>query len=129
MGLTYSNSTKKKMGRPFLAQNWLTPGDLSNLLHLSGFEEIKTWQEIILPIQIPVLINLFNRYLVKLWPFKFIALNNFTLARKNVLNDQMAKSVSVIVAARNEEGHIKELFQSAKNGKFYRTHFCRRRFY
>jgi glycosyltransferase involved in cell wall biosynthesis len=51
-----------------------------------------------------------DRYLVKLWPFQVFALSNFVIARPA---EQPAESpsVSVVIAARNEAGNIKAIFE------------------
>jgi len=94
------------LAAPMLAQNWLTPEDVDNLLRLSGFETIRTTNEILFPLPLG---GLANRYLVRLWPFRDLALSNFLIARPAPQPVQNP-SVSVVVAARNEEGNIKNIF-------------------
>ncbi|MCL4268031.1 MAG: methyltransferase domain-containing protein [Anaerolineales bacterium] len=94
------------LAAPMLAQNWLTPEDVDNLLRLSGFETIRTTNEILFPLPLG---GLANRYLVRLWPFRNLALSNFLIARPAPQPVQNP-SVSVVVAARNEEGNIKNIF-------------------
>lgn len=97
---------------PTLSQNWLTVEDISNLLYLTGFEVIRHWEEILWPLSTPFLAPLANHYLVKLWPFKMLAMTNFLMARPRLQAEQRAEEplVSVIVPARNEAGHISQLF-------------------
>jgi glycosyltransferase involved in cell wall biosynthesis len=60
---------------------------------------------------IPILGALFNKYLVKIWPFKFFALSNFVIARPAPTQTPVKDAlVSVVVAARNEEGNIPQIF-------------------
>src|SRR5690606_34492419 len=84
------------LAAPMLAQNWLTPEDVDNLLRLSGFETIRTTNEILFPLPLG---GLANRYLVRLWPFRNLALSNFLIARPAPQPVQNP-SVSVVVAAR-----------------------------
>jgi len=100
--------------KPNLQQNWVTKEDLHNLLYLTDFEIIKQWQEILFPFYFPVISRFFNRFLVKLPFFRLFALSNFIVARLNatIADKDESQSVSVIVAARNEAGHIKELIDS-----------------
>jgi len=95
-----------------LPQNWLTTEDVSNLLYLSDFEIIRKWEEILCPLYIPFIGTLLNRYLVKFWPFKLLALSNFILARpKPEPKDEIRKpEVSVIIPVRNEAGNIQQIF-------------------
>jgi SAM-dependent methyltransferase len=99
--------------KPMLEQNWVTREDLSNLLGLEEFETIRTWQEVLFPIPIPVLSDLFNRFLVKIWPINLLALSNFMVARfsdRTESSDSKGYSVSVVIPARNEAGNIPQIF-------------------
>jgi len=100
------------LAKPTLYQNWLTVEDMANLLNLADCEVIKQWQEILSPLPILLLTDLCNRFLVKLWPFKHLALTNFIVARPRPRLDPRAKgsSVSVIIPARNEAGNIPDIF-------------------
>ena len=95
------------LAAPMLHQNWLTPEDIDNMLRLAGFESIRSTQEILWPLPLS---GFANRYLVKLWPFYNLALSNFVIARPAA---QLAEkpSVSVVIAARNEAGNIKSIFE------------------
>ena len=107
----------KRMGlaNPTLSQNWLTLADLDNMLALSGFEVIRQWQEVLLPLGLPLLAPLCNRYLAKLWPLRHLALTNFIVARLGPEASIQARGpepvVSVIVPARNEAGNIENIVQ------------------
>ena len=94
---------------PNLPQNWLMQHDMSNLLEIAGFQPLREWEEVIAPLYVPLLSNFANRYLAKISPFRYMAMANFILARP--LHKAIPKNptVSVIVAARNESGHINEL--------------------
>ncbi len=94
---------------PMLPQNWLTVADLHNLLTLAGFELLRDWSEMVVPLNIPGA-NWLNRFFAKVIPFRWFALANMAVARpvaKLAMGDQ---TCTVVVAARNEEGHIDELF-------------------
>jgi glycosyltransferase involved in cell wall biosynthesis len=101
------------LSTPLLPQNWLTVDDIVNMLKLEGFEVFRHWQEILWPFDSPVMANLFNKYAVKFWPFSYLALTNFVIARKRPEEiDKKAKSVvSVVIPARNEEGNIEEILR------------------
>ncbi len=94
------------LARPVLYQNWLTLADVRNLLRLAGFQTVRTWQEVLLPLPVPLLAPLCNRFLVRLWPFRHLALSNFLVARPAPRPVEEEPVVSVIVPARNEEGNI-----------------------
>ncbi len=99
------------LAKPTLRQNWLTPADTRNLLYLTGFEPLRTWQEILFPLPVPLLDDLCNKFLVKLWPLRHLALTNFVIARPRPRPAaDPAPLVSVIVPARNEAGNVPAIF-------------------
>ena len=98
------------LAKPTLYQNWLTVEDLASLLSLADCEVIRRSQEILLPLPILLLADVCNRFLVKLWPFKYLALTNFIVARPQPDARDKRPFVSVIVPARNEAGNIPDIF-------------------
>jgi SAM-dependent methyltransferase len=100
------------LSRPVLKQNWLTVSDVTNLLTLSGFQVVRSWQEVLLPVAVPGLAALANRVLVRLWGFRHQALANFVLARPVQPPDpaRPLPRVTVVIPARNEAGNIPALF-------------------
>ncbi len=98
---------------PKLAQNWLTAEDVANLLQVSGLEVVRCWPEILLPAPLPGLGWIANRVLAKLWPFRLADFCNFAIARVQPRAHHLAeaRSVSVIVPARNEAGNIDQIFE------------------
>ena len=98
---------KTNLATTNLFQNWLTREDIIALLNLAGFETIRTTQEILQPLPLG---GLANRFLVRLWPFHELALSNFMIARPTPERAKEPK-VSVIIAARNESGNIKAIFE------------------
>ena len=95
------------LASPMLAQNWLTSPDVENLLRLAGFESIRNTNEILAPLPLG---GFANRFLVRLWGLRELALSNFIIARP-MPQPVNKPSVSVIVAARNEEDNIKNIFE------------------
>ncbi len=100
---------KLGLATPILPQNWLTRLDVANLLDLAGFQRLRDWEEIVMPLSVPFISNWMNRYLARIAPFRFFDLANFMLACP--VGGELPKNptVSVIIAARNESGHIDEL--------------------
>lgn len=95
------------LATPLQAQNWLTPEDITNMLHLAGFDTIRTTREVLWPLPLGAIAD---RYLVRLWPFTYFALSNFVIARPAAQSAEKP-SVSVVIAARNEAGNIKSIFE------------------
>jgi len=102
---------RRNLATPLLNQNWLTVEDTTGLLNLADFEVIRHWQEILWPLDTPLLAGLCNRFLVKPWPFRHFALTNFIIARPLPCNQPLKEEplVSVIVPARNEAGNIPDI--------------------
>jgi ubiquinone/menaquinone biosynthesis C-methylase UbiE len=100
----------RKMGlaQQMLYQNWLTVDDIAGLLTLADLEPIRCWEEILCPLPIPLL----NRFVVKLWPFKYFALTHFVVAKPSghPREPSAEPSVSIIIPARNEAGNIPAIF-------------------
>jgi len=105
--LTLTIAQRLNLAAPMLNQNWLTPADVNNLLHLAGFETVRASTEVLWPLPFG---GLADRYLVRLWPFRELALSNFIVARPAPKPIERP-SVSVVVAARNEEGNINNIFE------------------
>jgi SAM-dependent methyltransferase len=103
------------LSNPRLDQNWLTVEDMANLFTLTGYTIIQHRQEILLPVYIPLISDLANRFMVKLWPFSWGALTHFIVAQPASDPKQVRLPeepvVSVIVPARNESGNISEIFE------------------
>jgi len=95
-------------------QNWLTPGDVRNLLHLMGAESVHEWTEFLFPFRIPLIEPLFNRFFARIWPTSLFCLTNFISVRPQprpvVLTGPDAPSVSVVIPARNEAGNVESYF-------------------
>lgn len=95
---------------PTLLQNWLSTGDLANLLHLAGWEVIKTDTRILWPVATPLLAPLLNRWLAPLLP-------DFCLTMAVVARPKPQPAArpqyrcSVVIPARNEAGNIEAAVQ------------------
>jgi SAM-dependent methyltransferase len=87
--------------------NWLGVDDVANLLHLAGWEVIKRQARVLAPAPLLGLDRLANRYLAPL--LGWLCLTAFTVARPAPRQGpaaRAARSVSVIVPARNEAGNV-----------------------
>ena len=102
---------KLGLARPNLYQNWLTVEDIANLLYLSDFEVIRSWPDILWPLRTPLFDAFCNRFLVRFWPFRELALTRMIVARPNPVSKESEAQVSVIVPARNEAGNIPHIFE------------------
>ena len=98
---------------PVMPQNWLTPIDVRNLVELSGFDLVRRWEEVLSPLSVPLIAPLCDRVLVRMPFVRNAALANFYILRihPQAVERVLAPTVSVIIAARNEAGHIDELLR------------------
>jgi len=99
---------KFKLKAALPTQNWVPVSELENLGIQSGFELVKTQRSILIPFYVPLVSRWVNKWLA---PLPII--RQLTFARLTVLRPrnfaQEAQSVSVVIAARNESGNIKQL--------------------
>lgn len=90
---------------PTLLQNWLSTQDMVNLLHLAGWEVVKTDTRILWPVGTPLLAPLLNRWAAPLLP-------HFCLTMAIVARPKPQPAArpqyrcSVVIPARNEAGNI-----------------------
>ena len=95
-------------------QNWLTPGDVENLLYLTRCETIRRTTEFIFPFRFPLVEPLFNRTLARLWPTDMLCLAHLVVARPlpepRPLDGPDAPSVTIVIPARNEAGNVESFF-------------------
>jgi len=103
------------LGANVMEQNWFSPQDVYNLLELAGFEVIHHRPIVLLPLKIPLLSKLLNRYLVHLVPFTWLALSQIVIVRPDPARDKVdfnqRPSTSIIVPARNEAGNIENIIK------------------
>ena len=89
-------------------QNWLTRGDIFNLLKLEDFDVYRHNRSMLIPFNIPGISYLFNRFISKLPGFNALALNQYIFARPDsrIFDKPVEYSTTVIIPARNESGNI-----------------------
>lgn len=110
---------RKQMGE----QNWLDTPDLANLLELSGWEVISQQKRLLIPIEIPFISNLINSLIAPLPIINSLCLMTWVVARPNP-EKRKEYSVSIVVAARNEEENIPRIVRSIpKFGKWQEVVF------
>lgn len=90
-------------------RNWISPSDVRNLTALSHFETVHETSRVLLPVWIPVLSDLVNRWLAPLPVFRWFALLSLVVLRPLKKDHAPEESVSVVIPARNEAGNIDEL--------------------
>ena len=98
-------------------QNWLTSGDIKNLLELENFEMIRIERKLLFPKYFPVLNLLINGLLANLPGINRINLIQIITARPRQ-RPKCDYSVSIVIPARNEAGNIENAIKrTPKFGK------------
>jgi len=100
-------AAKLKLKMPEPEPSWLTPSDLDNLLRLEDFEVVKSTSKLLLPLNLPPLSWLCDKYLANLPGFSALNLVNLLVARPLRLRPPQEPSVSIVIPARNEAGNIR----------------------
>lgn len=93
--------------------DWLSRTDIENLLYLAGFEVVTTGEQILVPVRIPVVSAVANRFLAKLPGLRHLCLVVYLVARPQPsrLGCQSEPSVSVVIPTRDERDNIEAAFQ------------------
>jgi SAM-dependent methyltransferase len=100
-------AAKLGLKSPTLLQNWLSTDDVKNLLHLAGWEVIKTDTRILWPVRTPLWSWFCNRWLAPLLPPFCFTIG--LIARPKPRPDPAPQyRCSVIIPARNEAGNIED---------------------
>ena len=90
-------------------ENWIPPDELVNQLEQTGFEIVEQRTAVILPVPVPLIGGFVNRWLAPFPVLRLLCVYNIVVARPQRTTRPTDPSVSVIIAARNEEGNIEQL--------------------
>jgi SAM-dependent methyltransferase len=95
--------------RPTFPQNWLSLADISHILDLAGFETISADHCLLLPIRIPIVSTLINRFLAPLPGIRRLGLLTYLVARPRPHPlPEHTYSVTTVIPCRNERGTVEE---------------------
>jgi hypothetical protein len=92
-------------------KNWLSNHDIANLLYMSDFEAFRTTRSLLLPINIPIISYIVNRYIARLPLINSMCVNKFINARPifhQKEEERKEYSTTVVIPARNESGNIED---------------------
>jgi SAM-dependent methyltransferase len=95
-----------KMRQP--SMNWLSTGDIANLLHLADFDIIKREWRSLSPVRLLGLGTIINRFIGTLPFTRRLSLRNYLVARPIPKPLEKPLSVTVLVPCRNEKGNIEQ---------------------
>lgn len=97
--------------RPQEHQNWLSLVDIERLLNLNDFEVITSGYYLLIPVNLPLLSTLFNRFLCHVPLINKLCIVQYLVARESptaVEPTTATYSISIIIPCRNEVGNIEE---------------------
>lgn len=104
-----SLATRVGLRTKTLESNWLAHEDLANFMRLADLEVVRREPKVLLPINIPLLSAVVNRYLAPLPIISSLCFVNVLVARPagaTTKSHLKPVSVSVVVPARNEAGNV-----------------------
>jgi hypothetical protein len=107
-------ATALRLRREAPEANWIANEDLQTFLILANYELVRLESKLLVPVYIPVISYLANRFLAPLPGFRLFNLLNIAVARPLALAVSPAgksPSVSVIVPTRNEAGNIEAIIR------------------
>lgn len=95
------------------AEAWLPPEEVGNMLQLADYEVVRRDYQVVMPLYVPLLSDLVNRYLGHLPVVELLSLMYGLVARPSPhrFPARLRPSVSVVIPCRNEAGHIEPLVQ------------------
>lgn len=99
-----------KPGAP--PQSWVPDDEIQNLLRLSGWDLVRRCGITLLPLPVPLVSEFVNRWMGNLPLAQSLCLNHALVARPvagEVMSTGPIESVSIVIPARNEAGHIPTL--------------------
>jgi len=87
-------------------QNWLTKKDLQTFLYIAGYETYRSTKRVLIPINIPIISWILNKFIGRLPLINQLCLNNYIFARPTMNLANTEYSSSIVIPARNESGNL-----------------------
>lgn len=87
-------------------QNWLTKKDLQTFLYIAGYETYRSTKRVLLPVNIPIISWVLNKFISRLPLINQLCLNQYIFARPIADLQKHEYSTSIIIPARNESGNL-----------------------
>ena len=91
---------------PYPSQSVLAPADIAALARLADFDPVKSEQRVLMPVSMFGLGRAVNRFISVLPGFRIFALRHYTVCRSLLCADEVPRSVTVVIPARNERGNV-----------------------
>jgi SAM-dependent methyltransferase len=87
-------------------RNWVSPGDVSNVLELTGFAVVASSTRILMPKYVPFLSWFLHGFVANAWLLNRLCVSYWIVARPAPV-PHADLSVSVVCPCRNEAGHVR----------------------
>ncbi len=87
--------------------NWLAPADVQTLAHLSDFDMIRFERQVLLPVGVPFIARLVNRFIAPLPLINSLCLLNVAVLRRRPRQTAKSLSTTIVIPCRNEKGNIR----------------------
>ena len=103
---------------PIAQQNWLGMQDLENLLDLNHLEVVRSGTAQLVPMEIPIVATLANKYAAQLPGLRHVALTQYFVCKLAAGGGPIPEreySCSVIVPCKNERGNIDDIVARTPN--------------
>ena len=100
---------RKRMPQPL--QNWLSPRDIINFLDLANYEVIKTEYRFLLPLKIPILSFILNRFVAFLPGIRKACMSHYIISRLTQPSKAESHTTTIVIPCRNERGNIESAIQ------------------
>jgi SAM-dependent methyltransferase len=97
---------------PSPRRNWLPHDEIIHLLGLGDFQTVRMFSMTIAPLYVPIVSAILNRVIANIPGFGWLGLNDVIISRSikpEILSAGQPRSVSIVIPARNEAGHIEQL--------------------
>lgn len=89
--------------------NWTSKADIDNFFSLESFDKVKSGRKFLIPYNIPLVANFVNKYISPFPIINSLSFINYSIYRP--LKKEKNYSVSIIIPARNESGHLKGILK------------------
>ena len=89
-------------------ENWLPPAEIANMLELSGYQVVRTNRRMLLPVYIPVVSWLVNKFIAPLPLINTLCLVEYVIARPGPAHLAKRPSCSIIIPTKDERGNIRD---------------------
>lgn len=106
--------SKLKLKRAQPKQSWLNNADMENFIDFANLEIIRSFNYVLLPINIPIISEIINKYIARMPLINKLCLYRFLILRKKN-KERIDYTVSVIIPARNESGNIEQAVNRIPN--------------